>query len=405
MNKQHTHYNTHTHIFNFDCVPDGFLSNYVRSRILVNALAWTMRSPFLSSIAKRILNGLGHKYATFLTVGTKKTPLEVFEEMLNSYQGEQIKFTVLPMNFDYMGVKGAPANYITQIKLVLDVRAQYPDICIPFLAIDPRMGTAQQILDFIKDKIEPPKSQFVGIKLYPSLGFYPTDPRLESAYEWCEANNIPITTHCTREGVFYAGKTLHSRLLRYVTFNPTKTVAMRHMQQQYIHPSTDPSIACDNFLEPVNYIDILEKYPRLKLCFAHFGGDSEMEIAFPKNTSTKVNQPPQTDSDANSGFAENTSRTRIIDYLMKKYRNVYTDISFTLYKKPLHPAILSLINDTELNGKILFGTDYYMATRFITESKMYNDFREYLSQSSASEWEDISVVNPRQFLTSSFYTA
>jgi predicted TIM-barrel fold metal-dependent hydrolase len=90
---------------------------------------------------------------------------------------------------------------------------------------------------------------------------------------------------------------------------------------------------------------------------------------------------------------------------MKKYRNVYTDISFTLYKKPLHPAILSLINDTELNGKILFGTDYYMATRFITESKMYNDFREYLSQSSASEWEDISVVNPRQFLTSSFYTA
>ena len=130
---KHPVYNVHTHIFNFDCVPNGFLSNYV-PRLLSGVLAGLLRRPASARIVNVLLRRFTmlRKYATFVALGTKRSPLEVYEEMIKAYQNEDARFIVLPMNFDYMGGGEAPANNVTQLELMLRVRAQYPDRCLPF---------------------------------------------------------------------------------------------------------------------------------------------------------------------------------------------------------------------------------------------------------------------------------
>lgn len=49
------------------------------------------------------------------------------------------------------------------------------------------------IHDFLKDIGT--NKDFHGVKLYPSLGFLPSHPNLIPIYEYCVANNIPITVH------------------------------------------------------------------------------------------------------------------------------------------------------------------------------------------------------------------
>ena len=174
-----------------------------------------------------------------------------------------------------MGGGDSPANYATQLQLVEDVKRVYPNTCFPFIGVDPR-GSGRQILAFCAGFFEPAFKGFHGIKLYPSLGFYPVDERLELMHAYCEANKIPITTHCTRGGAFYAGQTIPPHLFIYRTFNPTDMMKARRKQAFYQQLNTLPKNSCNAFLDPVNYYDVLLKYPNLKLNLAHYGGDGEV---------------------------------------------------------------------------------------------------------------------------------
>lgn len=400
---RHSIYNVHTHIFNFDCVPSGFLTNYV-PRAFAGILAKLLRKPGTAAIVRFLASKLVRKYATFVAVGTKKTPLEVYEEMIKSYDGEDAKFIILPMNFDYMGGGVAPANHLTQLELVLRVRAQYPDRCLPFLSIDPRQGSGKQILDFVKARIGPPKYQFVGIKLYPSLGFYPTDQRLELMYEYCEENEIPILTHCTREGAFYAGKKVPAHLLQYNSFNLTPATERRHDQPQYKNPSKKPSIACDNFLDPANYYDVLHKFENLKLCFAHFGGETEMRTVFNEQGVPSNQHPKLTTADCTNGFTEDTSWFRIIEYLMTEFKQTRADISFTLYDSKLFKSINNILLTEPYSDRVLFGTDYFMTTQHKKEFTLYDEFRNQLPvEGDNLQWQRISHINPQNYLRSRFF--
>ena len=402
---KHPVYNMHTHIFNFDCVPNGFLSNYV-PRLLSRVLASLLRRPASARIVNVLLRRFTmlRKYATFVALGTKRSPLEVYEEMIKAYQNEDARFIVLPMNFDYMGGGEAPANNVTQLELMLRVRAQYPDRCLPFLSVDPRQGNADEILDYVKKYIGPPNYQFVGIKLYPALGFYPSDQRLEKMYQYAEAHLFPVLTHCTRVGAYYAGKKLPEDLARYNTFHESQAVKERHKTAMYTNVNLHkPSEACDNFLDPVNYIDVLEKFPNLKICFAHFGGETEMAKVFDKAGNQKPEQPLLHRDAVNAGLSAGVSWFRIIEYLMKSplYPNVYADVSFTLHENELYEALKSVLGNTAYRNRILFGTDFFMATQYKTEFNLYDEFRTAVNDPAV--WKEISYLNPVRFLESDFY--
>ena len=45
---------------------------------------------------------------------------------------------------------------------------------------------------------------FVGVKLYPSLGYSIDDAVLVALYDHCDANGIPITVHHGEGGFYYS---------------------------------------------------------------------------------------------------------------------------------------------------------------------------------------------------------
>ncbi len=413
---KHPIINVHTHTFNFTCVPDGFLSNYV-NRAVASIAGKALRTKILGGMVRSLLRKLPmtKKFATLVSIGSNRTQLDVFETMLKSYSGVDCYFVILPMNFDNMGGGTPPARYLTQISEVEQIKLQYPDRMIPFLAVDPRMGSANFLYQFVKSYFEPSPGisrGFAGIKLYPSLGFFPFDPRLEQVYAYAEEHGIPIQTHCTRYGAYYAGKKLPPELYSLDSFNPTVYTTERHSQPQYAKmKELPPKDSSDNFLDPVNYLDILVKFPKLKLCIAHLGGDDEI----PVTTNEAQNIPAE--QLAVKGFSPNTPWYSIVLYIMKEFKNVYADISYTLYNEKIWNALDTLIAGniqvpsgeekfvSDIPKRILFGTDYFMTITHKPEDRLYNEFIEQLNKqlNNSEYWRAIAWDNPKIYLKSDFF--
>ncbi|MBL0055502.1 MAG: amidohydrolase family protein [Chitinophagaceae bacterium] len=85
----------------------------------------------------------------------------------------------------------------------------------------------------------------------------------------------------------------------------------------------------------------------------------------------------------------------IID-LLRKYPNVYADISFTLHDKAIYSELKELLKDESINKKILFGTDYYVVASVADESDLLNLFKKELGDDAL--FEMIAYENPKRFL-------
>jgi predicted TIM-barrel fold metal-dependent hydrolase len=70
----------------------------------------------------------------------------------------------------------------------------------------------------------------------------PNDPVLLDVYAYAQDNNLPVMTHCSRGGV--RNKKLSA-------------------------------IVAAKFADPDNYLEILERFPSLKICMGHCGGDQD----------------------------------------------------------------------------------------------------------------------------------
>jgi predicted TIM-barrel fold metal-dependent hydrolase len=230
----------------------------------------------------------------------------------------------------------------------------------------------------------------VGIKLYPSLGFYPYDPRLYKVYEFAEQNGVPIITHCSKGGIFYDPDTLPATALFSSSFNPQimNKVDVAPGQpsgsRTYSFSPAPAQTFKNNFIRPENYVDVLEKFPRLKLCLAHYGGDEEIFNFLQLGPS-------------NTWYEQ-------IQKLIRLYPNVCTDISYSLYDKGIREQVKKDVQDPSLRNRILFGTDFFMTLRQpgVDEFHLYTDC---LQTMGVSDFELIANENNRVFLSSSFYTA
>ena len=212
---------------------------------------------------------------------------------------------------------------------------------MPFYAFDPR---ADNSVEKMKTAIE--SQGFVGVKLYPPLGYKPIgndDPDIEDAlmrlYDYCCKNidePIPITTHCSWSAGVYSNEHV-----------PGVTNIKKYYRGM-AHPSL--------------WEEVLEKYPRLKLNLAHFGGLGEWEVR------AKGDNP-------------NENWIGPIITLIKKHDNVYTDLSFhgitttdlaDEYKKQL----LEKINGIE--NKILLGSDWYMSRMQCSLKDYWQEFESLI---------------------------
>jgi predicted TIM-barrel fold metal-dependent hydrolase len=387
-------YDCHTHVFTGKYIPSKFFKEYMTGETRAVLFEKVLKTSFLgiNKFAVWILSRTEKykKFSAFLEVGIMKTQDMVFEDMKKAYPGDT-RIVVLPVNFQYMEAGELSVSYCQQVDDLMEVRMRYPNQCLPFIFIDPRMGTAEENLSFVKKYAAKDKG-CIGIKLYPSVGYYPYDPRLYKVYEYAEANGIPIITHCSKGGIFYNPDKLPVTALFSSSFNPQvmnkleTDTAGKFPKREYIFNAEETKKFKNNFIRPENYIDVLEKFPKLKLCLAHFGGDSELfDHIDHHKTNTWYDQ---------------------IKQLITMYPNVYTDISYSLYDKKILGQVKSDLDipGSPYRNRILYGTDYFMTLQedHVNEESL---FTNCLNDLLLTDFEKIANENNREFLTSLIYTA
>lgn len=359
--------NIHGHIFTGGCAPDYFFKIALPKPLhaWADEIKWFLERPWMRKVIKRLAGRRGDgtllRYLQFIEVGTQSTQEEVYRTMRNAYGalGTGVRFVGLTLNMDHMDTQPSThARIDTQLAEVERVRVDYPNEFFPFVCADPRHLQGAALRDWVKAKVE--RGMFFGIKLYPSLGFFPFDPALDELYRWAAAAGVPVMTHCTRGGSFYTG-----RMASVLVSDTPPSLWPNDGAMPAIHArvkayrSSDWAMkrnahACNVFLHPDNYRPVLNAHPGLKLCLAHFGGDDEM-----RGDVTDL---------AKQGIDRDNFHQKVME-LMNDHASVYTDISYTLYDKRIHADLVQLI-DGPLGDRILFGTDFFMTLRENTEEKL-----------------------------------
>ncbi len=368
-------FNCHIHTFNVKYTPEEFIRTKVNKlpQRMVKLLAWAFRQRLTHFMIKALMRSTSNaniqKYLSFLYIGTMDTQDMIFENCAEVYP-KGTRLAVHSINFQFMGGGKLEIPYRQQLDDLLDVRRKYPDTCLPFVFIDARMGDATDNLDFVAEYIA---KGCVGIKVYPSLGYYPYDPRLEQVYQYAQENQLPLMVHCSRGGIHYANKAVPDEFIYSVSFNPKEGY-------RYVNPFEGNWVDFkNNFIKPAHWEQVLERFPQLKICFAHFGFDSTQDEDWrgPKNTwYTTIKQ------------------------LMQRYENVYADISYTLFDPERLAIIKADMDQTDrIRARVLFGTDYFMTVQeaAVTEAKLNTQTRAFFGPEL---FNTIAVTNNSRYMNS-----
>ena len=433
--------NNHIHVFDSECAPKNFLRiidvDFVRKHsakikwLLDNKRSRSLISKTESVIKKKEPEKRKKfaKYISFLNIATQKSQLIIFRDALKvaTTYDPQAHLLAMTLDMDFMDDHNPPdKNYCTQLIEVKQIKRYYPDNFFPFISIDPRARSGETLLRWVRNFFEfglQSKSSgktypfFSGIKMYPALGFFPFDPRLDKIYDYAEKNGIPITLHCTRVGSLYIGKNIEGLIPLKPkmimpkegekTFSKAKVAQneiyeriKRYTEKGWIKNSKigKNDLACDLFSHPQNYVPIMLKFPKLKICLAHMGGEYEIEFM---NSADRKNGKPR-DHRKEIWDLDGYNWAELIRDLMKEYSSLYTDISFSVSDLD-NPKIANNFNEwldaigengKELGNRILFGTDYYMTEMVNRESELYK-----LANEKLEKWFDrITRDNSKEFL-------
>lgn len=248
----------------------------------------------------------------------------------------------VPLMMDITNGDGSDNDrFQDQIDQTSSAAFAYPGRVLPFVFANPlRPGFMDTVRDALKNK------GFIGVKLYPSLGYNVDHPDLAELYKHCLDHGVPLLTHCN-DGGFVGVE--------------------------------DPA----KFAHPDLWRPILEKHHGLKVCFAHFGGSSAL---------------------AGDGFADDSWAGRILQ-LIKEHPGVYTDIAF--HRSPMEDPekeklyftrLAEYLGDPVYGGRILFGTDFWLIRPRLSEPNHWRYFETRFERQGAGLFKRIAVDNPRRFL-------
>jgi len=363
LQKKEVFFDVHTHIFTSKDVPNGFLG--IRIPFTQRFLKFLEHQ--LHKIIRKTDTDKLSNLAYFIEFFRSKSSEETAEKLIGYYPVKNFVFCPLLMDMG-QGIKGKmERDYDSQIEKMKKIRHDFPDKILPFFAADPNNPKMQQ--NFLKVFSDEDDYKFFGVKIYPSLGYLPSHPKLMKIYRLCEENNIPITAHCGGASVHASKKTISDISgFHYVPGNG------------FIEQSITKSFKRKNdyanfFNHPRNWIPVLEKYPNLKLNLAHFGGDDEWKHFV-------------------SGKA-NTWVSTIID-LMERFPNLYSDFSYTMYDSDISAKLKSMILNNELiASRTLYGSDYYMIVREGHFRALKNQFIDLMGDDIMKK---IAGENPIRFL-------
>lgn len=406
-------HNCHTHIFTFQAVPEGFLPLGL-VRLLAKRKISRPIARWLNHLNPFSNDDLFDRYAAFLDIGTSSTQEDVFNGLQKFYPPDT-RFVVLSMDLEHIDVGKSLQPFTKQLQELAQLKQKYQEYCLPFIFIDPRRDG---IVDLGIEYLE--KHDFTGLKIYPTYGYYPYDSRLEQIYSYAEEKQIPIIPHTAAVGVFYRGK--WQQLKKYLQQCKFADIDVLQTVKKFIRQKRRKGLRrqkiCSFFAHPVQYLYLLNKYPKLKISLGHFGGNQDWDdyIQNPpsleerkrydkivseirsllNNDSPTEEEQAQLKEKIETAFGLNW--LYLILQILKEYENVYTDISFTINDKKYFPLLKNLLQDTQLREKILFGSDYYMAQIVAFEKHFSEDIGKYLGE---DDYRQIAETNPKAFLAQS----
>jgi predicted TIM-barrel fold metal-dependent hydrolase len=419
--------NAHSHIFTVNHAPDYFLQTGIGNAALAefvdkflqkDGTRWAMKG-FLwvyMLFAKKDKRSTIERYIEFVEIGTSATQSDIYRNLTKNYlKFGDFKIIVLTQVLDYLDLERSSdhVRIQTQVEEVCDIKrnALYQNNIYPFLGVDARQTGFDLVEGWAKKYINP-QTGFCGIKIYPAYGFFPFDQRLDALWEWAETNQVPVMTHCTRGGSFYLGRfesLLNTGALQVQSLNDG-SASMQSIRTRISNVINDPSIRkqnriwCNIFGHPENYKPVLDKYPELKLCLAHLGGANEVLRGAPNATGADLslgNDYPV--------YLKDNWNDQVID-LMKEYKNVYSDISYTLSDTRAMGIIVNKFREANMTdkfgkpliNKLLYGTDFYLTQQ---EEKGDEPTLEniFLTSFNQNEITKIAYDNTTAYLTSAIF--
>jgi len=344
----------HCHVFNNDCIPvKGLLQsrfgivvgNHLFDAVSVqekdgskafpesfpehfsldlDSLISSLTDP-LEKDSLRYLMFHPRDFIRFTLYGMKSTP-ELVDAMMDKAHGIDI-WVPLMMDTEsgYVG-DASVIGFEEQKQVMMDVTAKGKGRIMPFFAYDPRSRPVDAVIKAIEN------DGFVGVKLYPPMGFKPcgnddsvVEANLEDLYAYCTADSempIPITAHCSWSDGVYSNRSLPG---------------VRRYKEYY-----------RDMAHPWHWEKVLARHGNLKLNLAHFGGAGEWEqraLSGPRAATEKM-------------WVETILR------LMRDYGQVYTDLSFhgilaTKNRETYRKTLLEAIRGVE--DRVLLGSDWYMS--------------------------------------------
>jgi predicted TIM-barrel fold metal-dependent hydrolase len=234
----------------------------------------------------------------------------------------------------------------------------------PFVGFDPRhevrsrrAGDIETPLDVAKDAVH--RFGFVGVKVYPPMGFRPINnvqvgevsaaeaaelnEVLADLYAWCEAEQVPITAHCNNS-------------------NYASTVY------------EDAGLA-----GPAGWIEVLDKYEGLHLNLGHFGGAHAVEQA-----GAWIYQIAAAAVPANFLFAD-TGNHKIYDKAVAQ---------------PYLNRLQQVFRQTgTMQQRLMYGTDWFMLAIFPDWEKFLSTYRDlYRAKFDEAETDAFLGGNALRFL-------
>ena len=424
------YYNVHSHTFTMHNAPSNFLSLFMSDGMasVVDSITDTKAGANTIEFLMRGIGGnLGKRYASFLAVGKSKTQRDVFEEMRRQYDDPRTKFIVLTLYMEECGAGVSESGYEGQLEQLITAKAMYPDNLLIFLGIDPRWkggGTALRkwVQNYFEKKIQITATRsvypFVGLKLYPSLGFYAFDERLKETFEWAADNGVPVLTHCNYMGGLYNNVSSYLK----ANLDPIDPyTGQRYSQRvgkvpQYVQVSANGwqkmmgtidsksnQRTCSYFLEPESYRTMIEYFEKknkpLKICLAHFGGGNQI------TTSMGVRHVGDIEEQQPYGVLGTNWYQQVLN-LMQQHPSVYTDVSYAIYDTTIYPEVFKALNNATYGDRVMFGTDFFLTEREQAEKDTLNKFRTEamkLTQrierlNNANAWDVIAGTNTHNYL-------
>lgn len=284
------------------------------------------------SIHENVLSNVQDRFQLLFGENTNDEDFAVIQHFLNELQAER----------GSANLEGAVTkSFQNQIDEIVALRNKYPSVVFPFFAVDPRRSG---VVDMAIQQLE--QGNFFGIKLYAPNGYSPLDKELLKLYSYCEKNQVPITAHHSLGGfatfadklningeIYDAGKIV-------TPANPVSFVPL--FENGWVEDRAR------KLNHPMLWEKVLEQYPKLKLDLAHFGLFSN---------ATQLD--------------DRYAWTSYVAGLMKKYENLYTDLSCYTDINDIKYINSHFLTDPKVAGKVLYGSDYYLNMLFINTFKGY----------------------------------